>query len=141
MAKVPAHGTVVGTGYFTTSAKRYMSDGTILVNHGHGWKAGGKIRDGMTPLEALERQQAKQDEVRGQFPAAFAYRKMLHDTCGMATRWQLHYAITLMPDDPDGVWSDVCGDGYGRVHADIGEVVRLCGLYRLAVKESATVAA
>lgn len=55
----------------------------------------------------------------------------------MATRWQLHTAIAAMPSDPDGVWSDVCGDGYGKVRVAVHDVTRLCTLYRLALAEDA----
>ena len=34
MAKISAHGREIGTVYFTTSAKRYMSDGKVLKNIG-----------------------------------------------------------------------------------------------------------
>ena len=48
---------------------------------------------------------------------------------------KLHAAIELMPDDPDGVWSEAC-DSYGdNCHASIDEIVHLCMLYRNAVAE------
>jgi hypothetical protein len=38
----------------------------------------------------------------------------------------------MMPDDPDGVWSTVCDSYSENVHADIGEIVKLCRLYNAA---------
>ena len=60
---------------------------------------------------------------------------MLHDLAGLGKAWKLNSAVELMPDDPDGVWSEAC-DGYGdNVHADVSEIVELCGLYRAALRE------
>ena len=45
-------------------------------------------------------------------------------------------AVTMMPDDADGVWSEAC-DGYGdNVHADVDDVAKLCALYRTALAAS-----
>jgi hypothetical protein len=135
MAKVSAHGTEIGTIYFTTSAKRYMSDGVVLKNQGFGWKLAGKVKD-MTPQEAFEHQRTKQIETLSDKPATVAYRKMLHSLAGLGKRWKLHAAVSMMPDDPDGVWSEAC-DSYGdNVEADIDDCSQLCALYRQAVQEA-----
>jgi len=135
MAKISAHGTELGTVYFTTSAKRYMSDGVVLKNSGFGWKLAGKLKT-MTPQEAFQRQLDKQKAFNAERPAASAYRRMLHDMAGLGKRWKLHAAVELMPDDADGVWSEAC-DGYGdNVHADVDEVGELCRAYRVALMES-----
>lgn len=140
MAKISAHGTVIGTVYFMTTAKRYMSDGTVLKNLGIGWKIHGRVKEGTTPQQAFANQIAKQREAAESHPATFAYRKALHDLTGMGNRWKLHAAVELMPDDPDGVWSEAC-DSYGdNVSADIDDVVKLCRLFKLAVAETKTTA-
>lgn len=130
MAKVSAHGEIIGTVYFTTKAKRYMSDNTILVNNGQGWKLGPKLKAGVTAQTAFNNQVAKQAEFLAAQPEVAAYRKALHSLAGMSLRWKLHMAIQMMPEDCDGVWSECC-DGYGdNVHADIDEIADLCRLYR-----------
>lgn len=136
MAKVSAHGREIGTLYYVASAKRYMSDGVVLKNIGFGWKIHGKVKPEFTPQQAFEKAAARQREMLAKYPANAAYRKELHDLTGMCNRWKLHACVAAMPNDPDGVWSDAC-DGYGdSVHADIGEVVKLCRLYEAAVAES-----
>lgn len=130
MAKISAHGSIIGTVYFTTKAKRYMSDNTILVNYGQGWKLGPKLKPGITSQVAFENQSASQVEFLAAHPEIAAYRKALHSIAGMSTRWKLDMAISMMPDDSDGVWSECC-DGYGdNVHADQDEIESLCMLYR-----------
>ena len=52
MAKISAHGAIVGTVEYVTRAKRYMSDGVILKNDGFGWKLYGKVKPHLTPAEA-----------------------------------------------------------------------------------------
>jgi hypothetical protein len=136
MAKVSAHGAEIGTVYFLKSAKRYMSDGVVLKNAGFGWKLGGKLKAGVSPQEAFEAAQSKQAESHKNRPAYAAYRAELHSMAGLSKRWKLHAAVSLMPDDCDGVWSEAC-DGYGdNCSCSVDEVSHLCRLYKVALMES-----
>ena len=133
MAKLSAHGQEIGRINFTTFQKAYMADGTILKNYGSGWKLYGKCK--VSPVEAYAAAKARQDAFIAVRPCTVAYRKELHNLAGMGKAWKLHAAVELMPDDPDGVWSEAC-DGYGdNVHADIDEICRLCDLYKAAIEE------
>jgi len=135
MARLNAHGAEIGTVYFTTSARRYMSDGHVLQNKGFGWKLHAKVKAGETPQEAFAKQVALQNELLAKRPHTAAYRKALHSLAGMGNRWKLHMAVEAMPDDCDGVWSQAC-DGYGdNIHADVDDIGELCRLYKLAVEE------
>ena len=134
MAKISAHGAIIGTVYFTTAAKRYMSDGVILVNKGFGWKLGPKLKPGVNPQQAFENQKLHAEEYAANNPALTAYRKKLHALAGMDKRWKLHAAVTMMPNDYDGVWSECC-DGYGdNIHADVNEIADLCRAYQWALQ-------
>jgi len=139
MAKLSAYGRIeIGTVYKLTSAKRYMSDGTVLKNIGFGWKVSGKVKPGFMPLDAYTKAAANQARALAENPAYSAYYKALHDMAGLSKRWKLHAAIELMPEDCDGVWSEVC-DGYGdNVHADVDEIGQLCRLYLAAMAERDT---
>ena len=136
MAKCKAHGTEIGTYYTLTGAKRYMSDGAILTNIGFGWKLGGKVKaelEHLTPRQLYDRQLQHGKDWEHRQPYAASYKKQLHALCGLSQRWRLHAAVSLMPDDPDGVWSECC-DGYGdNVHADLDDIVQLCAAYRLVL--------
>lgn len=135
MAKISAHGTEIGTIYKLTSAKRYMTDGVILKNIGFGWKLGGRVKPGLDPNAAFLASSSRIEAALSARPDFAAYRKMLHDMAGLSKRWKLHSAVTMMSNDPDGVWSEAC-DGYGdNVHADVDECTELCRLYRLALSE------
>lgn len=136
MAKCKVHGSEVGTVYFTTSAKRYMSDGVVLKNNGFGWKIFGHVKDGVTPEQAYSHAIERQNQRKLERPALFDYQKALHELAGLGKRWKLHTAIEMMPDDPDGVWSEAC-DSYGdNVSASIDEVSKVCDLYRIAMIEA-----
>lgn len=137
MAKVSVHGETIGTLYYTTKAKRFMSDGTVLKNIGFGWKIGGRAKAGVDIRTLYETMKAKQADTMARRPMLAKYRAALHDLAGMDKRWKLHLAVQMMPEDPDGVWSECC-DGYGdNVHADLDELVELCRLYKAATEESA----
>ena len=53
-----APATIIGTVEFTASAKRYLSDGTVLRNDGYGWRASTKLKTGLDPQAAYENAQA-----------------------------------------------------------------------------------
>ena len=136
MAKLAAHGNEVGRVTYLTSIKAYFSDGKVLRNQGFGWKLAGKLKEGITPLQAFENAKLRQSEDLTNRPNFAAYRRELHSMAGIGKRWKLHQAVSMMPDDADGVWSTCC-DGYGdNVHADIDEVSELCKLYLAAQQES-----
>jgi hypothetical protein len=135
MARLSAHGTIVGTIQYTCKVKRYMSDGKVLVNHGSGWKISGKLKIGITPQDAFARAVQKQNEFYAARPAAAEYRRQLHDLACVSKRVKLHTCVALMPDDCDGVWSEAC-DGYGdNVSASVDEVADLCRAYVAAMRE------
>ena len=137
MAKLAAHGIEIGRVTYLTSVKAYFEDGKVLKNQGFGWKLAGKLKDGITPLQAFENAKRKQSEDISNRPHFAAYKRELHSMAGIGKRWKLHQCISMMPEDADGVWSECC-DGYGdNIHADIDEVSELCNLYLAAQQESA----
>ena len=136
MAKCKAHGEEIGTTHYIAKSKRYFSDGAILINYGTGWKLHGKLKPGSDPKEVFAKISAKYEAGLSTRPHTKEYRQKLHELAGMGKRWRLHHAVALMPDDPDGVWSECC-DGYGdNVHADIDDIANLCRLYKLALTEN-----
>lgn len=136
MASLSKHGGEVGRIYFTTTTKAYMADGTILKLRAGAWKLAGKLKAGLTPQHAYEKQLRIQQDYESARPALARYRKRLREVAGMGKAWKLHLAISMMPDDCDGVWSECC-DGYSdNVHADIDEIADLCRDYGAAVLES-----
>lgn len=137
MAKVSAHGSIVGTVEYLSTAKRYMSDGVILKNVGCGWKLHGKVKAGIAPADAFARAQERLDAELARKPALANYRKLLHQACGQSKRWKLNTAISMMPDDCDGVWSECC-DGYGdNISMDVDDVAEVCRAYLAAERERA----
>lgn len=136
MAKLSAHGSEIGRIVFLTYTKAYMSDGTVLKNIGFGWKIHAKVKPGVDPRDAYQRAIDRQSAFLADSPAYRAYRSELHSMAGVGKRWKLHGAVELMPQDPDGVWSEAC-DGFGdNVSADVDEVAHLCDLYLAAEREA-----
>lgn len=135
MARLKANGTVIGTIYGIGIATRYMSNGAILINHGHGWKHKGKIKPEFNPQQAYERAKSLQESRLSERPAYCAFRAAMHGACGsLQKRSMLYAAIQTMPNDPDGVWSTVC-DGWNGLDLELDEVSELCRLYQSAMKE------
>lgn len=132
MARVSAHGSIVGTVEYLASAKRYMSDGIVLRNTGFGWKLHGRVKAGLAPSVAYANAQRRLDEKLATHPALAAYRAALHDMAGLNKRWRLHAAVTRNPHDDDGVWADCCDGSYDAVKATSSEVAALCSAFRAA---------
>jgi hypothetical protein len=132
MAKLSAHGVEIGTVSYLTKSNRYMSDGHVLQNAGFGWKLHKKLKPGVDPVTAYQNAQNRLYGRLMEHPAAAAYRAALHDVAGLNKRWRLNQTISMMPDDPDGVWSTAC-DGWDGVSASLEDIVELCRLYRAAL--------
>ena len=132
MAKLSAHGKEIGRIEGLTRTRAYFSDGKILRNDGFGWKLFAKFKPDVDPVEGFARAKAAFETKLKDNPAAAEYRRQLHDLACVSKRWKLHAAVTMMPDDPDGVWSEAC-DGYGdNISADLDEIVSLCRAYKVA---------
>ena len=131
MARLCKHGTEIGRVELLTSVRAYMSDGTIMENRGHGWKIRGKLKTGVTPQSAYERMCSKLTVLQKERPALTAYRTELHDLAPVSKRWKLHQAISLMPNDSDGVWSHVCDDYSDNIDASVDEIASLCRTFRV----------
>jgi hypothetical protein len=135
MAKLSAHGYEIGTIEYLTFSIRFMSDGNILRNNGGGWKLYKKMKEGFNVTESYNKRKLQHEERLQQYPLTAMFEKALHRACGVSKRGILFTAIEMMPDDPDGIWSEVC-DSYGdNVHASIEEIVELCRLYKLAMTQ------
>lgn len=139
MAKVSAHGNEIGTILTATKAFRFMSDGVILINSGHGWRLHKKLSPIYSPRAEFEKRAAKQIEVLARRPALAAYRKAMHAMAPISKRWKLKQAISMMPGDYDGVWSICCDSYYDNVEASVDEIGELCRLYENAIAESKAV--
>jgi hypothetical protein len=131
MAKLSAHGTIVGTVERTLSLKRYMSDRSILVNRGAGWKLAGRVKAGVSPADAFEAERNRIERFFHERPEADAFRKALHKLAPLPKRGEVYVAISMMPDDPDGVWSTLC-DRPVVIDRDLDDIEKLCRLFNAA---------
>lgn len=104
----------------------YMENGTIYRSTGHGWEYHNRFKEGVSIPEAVSRVKARYEARPTEFHQLV---DRLTRTIGIRGRWKLYAAITLMPDDADGVWATVT-DEEGCGSLDIEDVVACCDLYR-----------
>ena len=126
MAKLSAHGTELARRETPTGRIAVMSDGQILKNSGSGWKLWRKLKTGVDPIEYARKFEARTAAI---MPEVRLYIEALQDACDLEHRWRLHTAITLMPNDPDGVFSEC--DDYGYT-LDLSDIVKACRMYQAA---------
>src|ERR1700734_4342436 len=104
MARLHAHGTELARRETLTGRIVVMSDGNIMRNDGFGWKIWKKLKRGVDAEKFAQKFNAWTEALP---PEVRAYIQALEDICGLEHRARLHTAISLMPNDPDGVWSEV----------------------------------
>ena len=106
MAKLSIHGDGIQIEYLRKK-KAYCSDGKVLINYGGGWKLYAKIKPGLNYKDVAQR---ALDYQRQQITAATAwaeYRNILMKEIKSLEKRNLFLAVfELMPDDPDGVYSE-----------------------------------
>lgn len=134
MAKISAHGAVIGTIYLVGDALRFMSDGTVLRYRGIRWT----IAKSLAPSEvktAYEEITRKTEESLQKHPALRKYRFFLHGLFHLNKRARVHAAVTRNPHDPDRVYEDVSWQyAYPVVNVSLNDVRELCALW-LEVEE------
>lgn len=135
MAKLSAHGAEVGRIEFTNYRKAYMSDGNVLKDSGFGWKLHAKIKAGLTPEQAFERAKASHAQFLLDRPRHAAFREHFHSLAPLSRRWKLKLALEMMPEDPDGIWSECCDSCSDNIEADLEDICKLCDLYADAMRE------
>lgn len=102
-----------------------MEDGHILKNRGGGFKRYRKVIKG-TPQEAVEKRRNSYNARMAACPSHAVYIKMLVREFALKNRMQVDLAVSMMPNDADGVWSTL--DDYG-IHCDLDTLVVLCRNY------------
>jgi len=115
----------------------YCRDGQVLRNDGDGWKTWKKVKPGIDPIQAFENCKARYAEKLATKPAFAAWRELFHELVPFKCRNLMLTAISLMPQDPDGVWSEVNDYiGFSGESFSIEDICQLCRTYEAAELES-----
>ena len=117
----------------------YCADGKILRNDGDGWKCYRKLKSGRDPALHFQEAKAHYAEKIRDNPCFAAWRDLLHSLVSFRCRNLVVRTIGLMPDDPDGVWSELSDYGYLFGEGDllsIDDACALCAAYRAAMLEA-----
>jgi hypothetical protein len=125
MTRLSEHGTELGRTEYPDCRLAVMSDGSLLVNRGDGWKRWKRVKAGVDPVAFA----AKMHAAYGSRAAEFhAYIRALVAACDLAHRAQLNALVDQMPEDPDAVWSLFDDPGYDL---QIEDVARCCRARRM----------
>jgi hypothetical protein len=134
MAKLSAH-VEIGRIEYIKETRAFMTDGKILRNQGFGWKKYATVKEGIDPTAHFLECKAKHDARLQARPALREYRRAMLSACGLSKRWKLLAAIDLMPNDADGIWSEV-SDGYGdNISISVEEIVEILKLREACIAE------
>lgn len=116
----------------------YCADGKILRNQGDGWKLYRTVKPGIDPREHFEKCKANYEQKLRECPAFAAWRSLFHRTFSFSRRYLALSVISSMPQDPDGVWSELNDYAFGSSNGEYGidEIVQVCRAYQAAEAES-----
>jgi len=112
----------------------YCLDGKILRNQGDGWKLWKALKPGIDAREHFEKAKANYAAKLSEKPAFAEWRKLFHDTFSFTNRYMALTVISSMPQDPDGVWSEL--NDMLNISCGIDEIVAVCRAYEAAELES-----
>lgn len=129
MAKLSAHGVELARRETPNSRIAVMSDGQIMRNYGQGWKLWKKLKPGVDAVQYAAKFKAKTEAIPREVQS---YISALIDACDLEHRARLNMAIELMPNDPDGVWSEF--DNYEGYELDLDDIVKACRCYEWAIE-------
>lgn len=131
MAKLKSHGPELLRLEYLGCIKSYRADGHILKNSGDGWKLHRKVKEGVSIPEHIETIRRTRAANEAACPVFAKYRRLLTQY-GLQTRVLIHQSLSLMPTDPDGVWSTL--DDYGK-RVPLEDLVELSRLHETAMRE------
>ena len=115
----------------------YCADGQVLRNDGDGWKTWKKLKPGIDPRAHWEKVKASYAEKLATKPCFAEWRRLFHQTFSPKQRGIALTCIDSMPQDPDGVWSELNDYApFGGDSFSIEEICELCRAYQAAERES-----
>lgn len=134
MATIYKHGGEVGRIDKLTFSMLFCADGKVLRNLGDGWKIWRKLKPGVEggPLGAFRRCKAEYDAKLRNGPDFAHWRDLVHDF-PLRMRALVVDAVRLLPNDPDGLWSELQDRGCGGTFGEAEELLRA---YRAAQAEA-----
>lgn len=135
MAKLSVHGQELLRVELMTSRLSFRSDGHVLRNYGSGWKLWKRLKPKTNPEEHVKKRGKLIAKKDASMPCYVAFRSEMHSIIKLEDRSLVLRAIQLMPDDPDGCWSELCDNWYG-IGLSPDEIVNLCRLYNASQIET-----
>jgi hypothetical protein len=134
MATLSKHGDEVGRIEYTTYAKAFMMDRTILINRGRGWKTWGKMKPHVDPEEFYRKKLDQFEASCMQYPLNYKYHCLLHKLTSRQDRAAVHETLKVLGNDPDGCWCEL--QDYWGIYMDLDDIVKLSRAYELSRNES-----
>lgn len=119
-----------------TARFRLMSDGVTLRNAGYGWKVWRRIKRGVPVEELFRKRQELLEQQRHERPDFHEYADTLAKMVSLKLRGYVHSAVSMLPDDADGVYSELVD------HSPVGDALSfedcedLCWKFRMALREA-----
>ena len=122
MAKLKAHGQIIGQFEYVSGRIAVMSDGHVLRNTGGGWKLFRKAKPGITAQQILEGRTKSYNARREACPSLARYVELLAGTTSLENRYIVETSFELLGTDLDGVWAELNDHGIKVTFEDVQEL-------------------
>jgi hypothetical protein len=139
MATITAHKGSAGKLETLYTWYNYCNDGKVLINTGSGWKKLGKIKPGVSPLQAYQKAKEKLDNTLAKNPCYAKFQNTLHSMTTQKNRLSVYFRVVDCKNDSDGLFSyfdDTCWSS-DNPHLTIDDCLALCKTYNAMKEEQA----
>jgi hypothetical protein len=138
MAKLSARNQIeLGRIDYIFETLAFFDNGNVLKNTGFGWKKAGKVKQGLTPLEAYNKGVEMVKDFEKNHPFFANYKKLLIKY-GHSKRFLLHTMIKDEGADSDALYTESQDSlfSHARFNLSQGEAQELCQAYNLYMIEN-----
>lgn len=132
MAKLKSHGTELYRFKAAGYELAYMSDKTVLKNYGYGWKIYAKVTS--DPIQHAQKVAQSAVGKRRKYPAYSRFMDCIL-IYPLKLRVMLVNLLTDLPNDPDGIFSELDDAWEFRGRLTCQDCAELCRLYNQAIIE------
>jgi len=136
MAVLSKHGSELYRYEGITFRLSFRTDGNIMRNNGNGWKLWKRCKAGVDPAEYAERQREYHLQKDRENPGFVRFRALMQELVPFQARYWVQTAIQHLPDNPDGVYTELSESSLRYTDYDpelsIDDCVDLCQAYKVA---------
>lgn len=134
MTKLKEHGEKIGQLQYLTKSVAFMSDGTVWVNKGQGWKIQGQIKAGDDIEEIFQRRKTQLETYEREHPKYRMFKERLYKEVSLSAVSGVLTTFEVLGNDVDGCHVEL--EDYWNISIGLDSLYVLVSLWEQAVEET-----